>query len=400
MDLRYGEEHEHFRAQVREFIAQHRARAPRGQGVMGARASEAMLAWQRLLVERGYAARTVPREYGGYGGQPDILETIIVGEEFARAGVTTGVSGPGIDMLVPTLLEHGSEEQKQRFVPPTIRGELVWCQGYSEPGSGSDLASLMTAGVEDGDDLIVNGQKIWTSSAHLADMMFALVRTEPEARRHAGISYLLIPMDTLGIEVRPLRAMTGDAEFNQVFFSDVRVPQTNVVGRRGQGWEIAHTTLAHERQVAGNPRDLESMLESLVGLMQSETCNGARAMDHASFRDRLLRLQARVLGLKCHAMRLLAYDLRDEPPGVAALVVKLQACELMREMAALGLDVMGELGALYDGSKYERAEGSWQAEYMRWVGFIIAGGTAQIQKNIIAERGLGLPREPRPGAAR
>jgi alkylation response protein AidB-like acyl-CoA dehydrogenase len=205
-------------------------------------------------------------------------------------------------------------------------------------------------------------------------------------------------MDTPGIDVRPLRTMTGDAEFNQVFFSDVRVPRTNVVGRPGQGWEIANTTLQHERQVAGNPRDLESTLQSLVALMQTETCNGVRAIDHASFRERLLRLQARVLSLKCHAMRLLTCDLREEPPGVAGLVVKLQACELMHQMAALALDAMGELGVLYHGSKYERAEGSWQSEYMMWIGFIIAGGTAQIQKNIISERGLGLPREPRPAA--
>jgi alkylation response protein AidB-like acyl-CoA dehydrogenase len=207
-------------------------------------------------------------------------------------------------------------------------------------------------------------------------------------------------MDAPGIAVHPLRAMTGDAEFNQVFFDGVRVPKTNIVGRRGQGWEIAHTTLKHERQVAGNPRELESTLESLVALMRAEVCNGVQAMDNPSLRDQLMRLQARVLSLKCHAMRLLAHDLHEESPGVAGLVVKLQACELMRQMAALGLDVMGELGALYDGSKYERAAGHWQSEYMRWVGFIIAGGTAQIQKNIISERGLGLPREPRPAAAR
>ena len=400
MDLSYGHEIERFRAEVRDFIEQNRDRAPRGQGVMGGRASAAMLAWQTLLLERGYAARSVPREYGGYGGEPDLVKTIIVGEEFSRAGVSAGVSGPGVDMLVPTLLEHGSEDQKKRFVTPTLRGEIVWCQGYSEPGSGSDLASLQTSGVADGDDFVINGQKIWTSSAHIADMMFALVRTEPEARRHAGISYVLIPMDAPGIEVRPLRGMTGDSEFNQVFFSDVRVPRSNIVGRRGEGWEIAHTTLKHERQVAGNPRELESTLQSLIALMETETCNGVRAIDNPLFRERLMRAQARVLSLKYHAMRLLTCELRGESPGVAELVVKLRACELMQQMAALGLDAMGELGVLYDGSKYERGAGSWPSEYMTWTGFIIAGGTAQIQKNIISERGLGLPREPRVSSKR
>jgi alkylation response protein AidB-like acyl-CoA dehydrogenase len=400
MDLSFGSEYERFRAEVREFVERHRERAPKSQGVMGGRATKAMLAWQGLLLERGYAASTIPREYGGAGAEQDLLATMILAEEFARAGLPAGVSGPGVDMLVPTLLEHGSEEQKRRFVAPTIRGELVWCQGYSEPGSGSDLASLTTSGVDDGDDLVVNGQKIWTSSAHVADMMFALVRTEPDASRHAGISYVLIPMDTPGIEVRPLRTMTGDTEFNQVFLTDVRVPRANVVGRRGDGWRIAHTTLKHERQVAGNPRELETTLQSLTSLLERETCNGARAIDRASFRERLLRLQARVLSLKCHSMRLLTCDLRGDAPGLADLVVKLQACELMHQMAGLAIDAMGELGVLYDGSEHERDGGSWQSEYMMWVGFIIAGGTAQIQKNIISERGLGLPREPRPADRR
>ena len=367
---------------------------------MGGRASPEMLAWQALLIEKGYSARTIPRDYGGHGGEPDILETIILAEEFARAGVPAGVSGPGVDMLVPTLLAHGTEEQKRRWIAPTIRGELVWCQGYSEPGSGSDLASLQTAAVEDGDELVINGQKTWTSSAQVADMMFALVRTERGEARHAGLSYVLIPMDAPGVEVRPLRTMTGQEEFNQVFFSDVRIPLANVVGRRGGGWEIASTTLKHERLVAGSPRELESTLQSLVALLQGEMRNGVRAIDDPLLRDRLLRLQARVLTLKCHAMRLLTCDLRGESPGVAGLVVKLQACELMHQMAALALDAMGDLGALYHGSKYERALGAWQTAHMTWIGFIIAGGTAQIQKNIISERGLGLPREPKLAAGK
>ncbi|MCH2172075.1 acyl-CoA dehydrogenase family protein [Myxococcota bacterium] len=398
MDLTYDADSERFRGELRDFILRHRDLAPKSQGVMGGRATREMLDWQKLLLERGYAARSIPRKYGGHGATPNLIEAIILGEEFARSGVSSGVSGPGVDMLVPTLLEHGSEEQKLRFVGPTLRGELSWCQGYSEPGSGSDLASLQTSGTSDGSDLIVNGQKVWTSSAHLADMMFALVRTEANTKRHVGISYVLIPMDSAGVEVHPLRTMTGASEFNQVYLSDVRVPQTNIVGQRGEGWQIAHTTLKHERQVAGNPTELEATLRSLITLMENETRNGVRAIDQSALRERLLDLQARVLSLKCHAMRLLTCDLRGESPGVAGLVVKLQACELMHQMAALALDAMGDLGILYHGSKYERAEGTWQSEYMTWIGFIIAGGTAQIQKNIIAERGLRLPREPRPEA--
>ncbi len=200
MDLSYGPEYEAFRDQLRVFLAEHGERAPKsGSGVAAGRASPAVMAWQALLIERGYAARTIPREYGGYGAAPDILEKVIIEEELNRAGVSRGIGGQGPEMLVPTLLELGSEDQKKTYIGPTLRGELVWCQGYSEPGSGSDLASVQTRGVEDGSDFLITGQKIWTTTAHESDMMFGLIRTEPEASKHAGLSYMLIPMDTPGI---------------------------------------------------------------------------------------------------------------------------------------------------------------------------------------------------------
>ena len=206
----------------------------------------------------------------------------IIAEEFRGAGVPGPASGQGIDMLVPTLLEHGTEEQKRRWIPPTVRGELIWCQGYSEPGAGSDLASLTTAGRVEGDTLVINGQKIWTSTAHVAQMMFGLVRTEPEAKKHAGISYVLIPMDTPGIEVRPLRTMTGHAEFNEVFFTDVRVPLANLVGRRGEGWKIANTTLRHERDMLGSA----STSEGLFHGAREDADGGARGRTNARWRIR------------------------------------------------------------------------------------------------------------------
>jgi alkylation response protein AidB-like acyl-CoA dehydrogenase len=301
---------------------------------------------------------------------------------------------------VPTLLAHGSEEQKQRWIGPTLRGEVLWCQGYSEPGAGSDLASLQTAAIEDGDDFVINGQKIWTSTADKAQMCFILVRTEPGASKHAGISYLLLPMDTPGIEVQPLRTMCGDLgenSFNQVFLNDVRVPKANVVGRRGEGWKIANTTLAHERSSLN--ANVEGTWMRLARLMERETVNGVSLLSSPVHRDRLMRLQARALAMKHHGMRLLTCRLKGEPPGVAGLVVKLQNCQLSFDMAALAIDVMGELGALYDHSRYERERGFWQSFSMFSLGLIIGGGTAQIQKNIIAERGLGLPREPKPAKA-
>jgi len=244
------------------------------------------------------------------------------------------MAGQGISMLVPTLLEVGSEAQKRRWIGPTLRGEIIWCQGYSEPGSGSDLASLQTKAVEDGDDFLISGSKIWTSTAHLAQMMFCLVRTEPDAAKHEGISYVLIPMDAPGIDVRPLKTMTGQSEFNEVFFTDVRVPQSQVVGGRGRGWFVANTTLKHERGMLGDPNATEARLNALIELMKTEVVDGQKIIDNPIFRDRLMQLQGRVYAMKFNGMRLLTSQITGEAVGVAGLVVKLQGCELNHQIAA------------------------------------------------------------------
>ena len=397
MDLAYGPQYDAFRAEVRAFIAAHGAKAPRRFGV--SRPSDETLAWQRLLIEHGYAARTVPKAYGGYGAEPDILKSRIIAEEFTAAGLPMGIANQGISMLVPTLLELGTEEQKKKWIAPTLRGEVVWCQGYSEPGSGSDLASLQTRAVEDGDDFVINGQKIWTSTAHAADMIFCLVRTEPEAKKHEGISYLIFSMKTPGIEVRPLKTMTGHAEFNEVFFTDVRVPQKDIVAGRGQGWFVANATLKHERGMLGDPNQAGTRLKEIVDLMQKETIDGTRLIDHPGYRDRLVELQGRVLAMQFHGLRLLTTATKGEDPGIARLIVKLQGCEINHQLAALAIDALGEIGVLYEDSPHLRAGGSWQHRYMFDLGLIIGGGTAQIQKNIISERGLGMPREPKPAKA-
>ncbi|WP_334162909.1 acyl-CoA dehydrogenase family protein [Phenylobacterium sp.] len=387
MDLTLTPELAAFRDEVRAFLEARRGDYEAGQ-------ARDPLTWQRLLIEHGYAARTIPREYGGYGAEPDILKGRIIAEEFIRAGAPRGIANQGVSMLVPTLLEVGSEEQKRRWIGPTLRGEVVWCQGYSEPGAGSDLASLQTKAVEDGDDFVISGSKIWTSTAQQAQMMFCLVRTEPDAAKHEGISYVLIPMDTPGIEVRPLITMTGHAEFNEVFFTDVRVPQSNVVGGRGRGWFVANTTLKHERGMLGDPNATEARLNALIQLMAEETVDGQRIIDNPVFRDRLMQLQARVFAMKFNGLRILT----DETAGLARLVVKLQGCELNHQVAALAIDALGELGVLYHDGPHLRAKGGWQRNYMFDLGLIIGGGTAQIQKNIISERGLGMPREPKAAA--
>ncbi len=390
MDLSYGPEYEAFRDEVRTFAKNFGERAPNRAGAMSD-----MREWQRLLIEHGYAARTIPKRYGGYGAEPDILKSRIIAEEFIAAGLPMGMAGQGISMFVPTLLELGTEEQKQKWIAPTLQGDVIWCQGYSEPGAGSDLASLTTRAVEDGDDFVINGQKIWTSTAAQADMIFCLVRTEADKPKHEGISYLIFSMKTPGIEVRPLKTMTGRAEFNEVFFTDVRVPKTQIVGRRGQGWFVANATLKHERGMLGDPNQAQTRFKALVDLMTSEEVDGRRLMDNPLYRDRLLKLEARVLAMEFNGLRLLTATLKGEDPGLARLIVKLMGCELNHQLAAFAIDALGELGILYTGSPHLRAHGVWQTNFMFDLGLIIGGGTAQIQKNIISERGLGMPREPK-----
>jgi len=393
MDLRLSPEHEAFRRHVADVLDTNRALAP-GRADKGLK-NPRRLAWQGLLLREGLAARTVPKAYGGYGAAPDILKSRIIAEEFARTGLPPPLSGQGISMLVPTLLEMGTEEQKLAYIRPTLAGEMVWCQGYSEPGAGSDLASLTTRAVIDGNDYVINGQKIWTSTAMQADMIFCLVRTEPDAPPHQGISYLLFPMTTPGIEVRPLVDMTGAANFNEVFLTDVRVPRTQIVGRPGEGWKVANATLAHERGMLGDPDATRARLMRVASILMQETIDGVRLIDDPVFLDRLVSLQARVFAMQANGLRVMSAQIRGDSPGLAGLIVKLEGCELNHEIARLAIDAMGELGVLYADGPHLREDGWWQEAYMYDLGLIIGGGTAQIQKNIIAERGLGLPREPK-----
>ena len=391
MDLSFGPRYEAFRAELRAFITAHGHAAPRTVDLR----APLTLAWQRRLIEHGYAGRTIPREYGGYGAAPDILEQRIIAEEFATAQVSPGLAGQGIKMLIPTLLHFGSEQQRRQFIRPTLMGEMIWCQGYSEPDAGSDLASLRTHAVLDGEHWVVNGQKIWTSTAHLADWMFCLVRTEPDAPKHKGISFLLFPMSTPGIEVRPLKTMTGDASFNEVFFTDLRVPRDSMIGRRGEGWTVANTLLGFERGMLGDPNVTLMRFNALVDLLKKESIDGRRLIESPTLRERLMRIQGRMLALRANDLRLLSAGLNDKPAALAGLVVKLVGTELRHELEALAIDALGEIGALYRGSPLLRDDGMWQQHYMYFLGLIIGGGTAQIQKNIIAERGLGMPREPK-----
>ncbi|MDP2375022.1 acyl-CoA dehydrogenase family protein [Reyranella sp.] len=397
MDLTLTEHHRALYDEVNIFIARHRDRAPRPGGGRK-QPDRKMLDWQAQLLERGYFARTIPRDYGGFGAEPNVIELAIIADAFNRAGVSPGIHNQGISMLVPTLLEVGTEEQKRRWIGPTIRGETIWCQGYSEPGSGSDLAAAQTRAVVENGQFVINGQKIWTSSAHYADMMFLLCRTEPDMPKHAGLSYLLLPMSTPGIEVRPLRTMTGRAEFNETFFTDVRVPTDQIVMGRGDGWHVANVTLKYERMLLGDPNKLQQRLETIRRMMEEAGLDGVRLLDRAEWRDRLLRLQGEVMAARYHNLRLLTEQAEGVDSGLGRLIVKYHGTMLAHRLASLAVDVLGSAGLAYE-PQGEMAEDdpatTWHIDYMYDIGLIIGGGSSNIQKNIIGERGLGLPREPK-----
>ena len=401
MDLEYSDRHKALQQELREFVAKEGHRSPKSGG--GRKRPDAKtLDWQALLLERGYFGRTIPKEYGGYGAEPDVVESAIIAGEFNNAGLHPGIMNQGISMLVPTLLEVGRDDQKKQWVETTIRGKTIWCQGYSEPGSGSDLAAARTRADLDGDHFVVNGQKIWTSSAHYADMMFLLCRTEPDKPKHEGLSYLLLSMKTPGIEVRPLTTMTGRAEFNETFFTNVRVPASQIVMGRGEGWRVANVTLKYERMLLGDPNKLLYRVNKIRDLMETTKVDGIRILDLPEYRDRLLKLQGETLAWKYHGMRLLSDMANEIDSGVRRLIVKYVGTMMGHRLSSLAVDVMGAAGLFYDPqgeNKDDDEATTWQIDYMYDIGLIIGGGTSQIQKNIIGERGLGLPREPKVQAA-
>ena len=403
MDLNYGPEYEDFRKEVQEFCKKwdgvnftNAAKVPMSMTFKETGKTISRSEWQSILIDQGYFARSVPKEYGGFGGHSDVIKNRIIASEFSNAKIPPAMGGQGIDMLVPTLLELGTEDQKKQYIKPTLHGEMIWCQGYSEPNAGSDLASLQTKGELIDGNWVINGQKIWTSTAQYSQMMFCLVRTEPDAQKHAGISYLLIPMDTAGLEVRPLIDMTLKSGFNEVFFTDVTIPQGNIIGKRGEGWAVANATLGHERGSLTNPNATVNRVNSLIDRMKEETLDGRRLIDMPVYRDKLMALQAKVMAFQSNSLRVLSSKLnKGQDTKIAGMIQKLVGTELRHELEGFAVDVMGEIGTLYEDSPNLRDNGSWQFLYMYYLGLIIGGGTSQIQKNIISERGLGMPREPK-----
>jgi alkylation response protein AidB-like acyl-CoA dehydrogenase len=324
VDLRYSEQYERFRAEIRRFLDEHWGAADRGAAgdevLIGSikRPTERETQFRLAAIDAGYLYREVPRAYGGSEQPFDPFKSAIIREEFKRAKAPREMIGQGPSMLVPTLLEHGSEEQKRRFVRDTLLGGLLWCQGYSEPGAGSDLASLRTKAELDGDSWVVNGQKIWTSNAAEADWMFALVRTEPDAPKHEGITYLLIDMKTAGIDVRPLRQMTGEADFNEVFFDNVRVPKENVVGGRGRGWVVNRSTLSAERAFIGGTDFVRRTFDGVLMLARAVELRGRPAIEAPEIRAKMVEIETRLLAAEYHGLRLLTMQSKGRDAGVSA----------------------------------------------------------------------------------
>jgi alkylation response protein AidB-like acyl-CoA dehydrogenase len=346
--------------------------------------------WTRKLYDGGYVGLTWPKEYGG-GGAPHTYQGIYL-EETARVGAPDHIGVIGLGMAGPTIIAWGTDEQKKRFLQPLLSGEEVWCQGFSEPGSGSDLAGARTRAELDGDEWVVNGQKVWSSYAHIADWCILVVRTDPEASKHAGLSYLLVDMHSPGVEVRPLKQITGDPEFNEIFFTDVRVPRDSILGKPGDGWNVAMTTLLHERGTLGFSLTaaLERQVMSLVKLAKQPGPDGTRPADDPVVRDRIAQQWIDLQALRFTNYRSLTTLEKTGVPGPEGSVAKLHWSESNQRLTKLALSLQGLASQLDgDGGVWD---GFWQYQQLRSRGNTIEAGTSEILRNIIAERVVGLPR--------
>jgi alkylation response protein AidB-like acyl-CoA dehydrogenase len=407
VDISYPPETEAFRTEVRAFLAETLPPDWKGIGALGEETAWAFARdWRRLLAERRYLSLTWPEQYGGRGLTK--LHQVVLMEELALAGVPFGLPQDtfGVKMLANTLLRWGTDEQKAHFLPRILSGEDTWCQGYSEPDAGSDLASLRTRAVRDGDEWVIDGQKVWTSGAHHSDWIFVLARTNPDAPKHRGISFLLVPLDQPGVEVRPFRMMSGQLHFNEVFFNGAHTRADLVVGGVDNGWTVAQSLLGVERgeEAATNPILFKAEVERLVEL----------ARLYGKDQDPVIRQRIAWCWSKVEIMRYLGYRiltgwLKGTEPGPESSIAKLYWSEYHTKATDLAMDIMGLHGQVPVGRPPLRtyrtddpgaanSSASWSTTYLIARSGTIYAGTSQVQRNILAEKVLGLPREPRPAA--
>jgi alkylation response protein AidB-like acyl-CoA dehydrogenase len=396
MDFRDSPDEAAFRAEVRAWIADHLTGEFAALGSAGGPADEAgwdvRIEWEKLLGRDRWVGLSWPTEYGGRGA--DVAQQIVFNEEYAKANAPARISFFGEGLFAPTLIQFGTDAQKRRFLPPIQAVDELWCQGFSEPNAGSDLANIQTRAVLDGDEWVVTGQKVWTTLAHRADWCFVVCRTDPDSTSHHGLSYLLVPMHQAGIEVRPLRQMTGSSEFNEVFFDGARTAKENVLGPVGEGWKVAMATLGFERGTAFLSQQL-AFEHELAHLLDVAHKNGAA--EDAVIRDELARSYAGLQVMKYNGLRMLTGLVHRGSLGPEASIGKLFWTTWHREFGEVAMDVLGaeglEIASNADGA-YELDE--LHQVFMASRAETIYAGSSEIQRNIIGERVLGLPREPKP----
>jgi alkylation response protein AidB-like acyl-CoA dehydrogenase len=397
MDFDFTPEQQAFRAEVRAWLAEHVPADLKGRGFASSRADRAevdrLREWQLTLHKAGYVGIDWPAEYGGRGAS--IMEQIILYEEMSRAASPQPVNRGGLSMLGPTLMKHGTAAQRAAHLAKILTGEEIWCQGFSEPNAGSDLANLQTRAVLDGDWYALNGQKVWTSMAHVADWGFFLVRTDPNAPKHKGITFILIDMKAPGISIRPLRQITGEAEFNEVFLENVRVPATNVVGKVNEGWGVALTTLAYERDVLTMIRhiSLRTALERLMALAKRTIKGGRPVSQDPVMRQKIASLAVAERCLQLNGYRSLTQILRGKAPGPEGSTSKLFWSQVDQDLAEVATEVIGPYSQITAPSPLAPDDGQWEFYALLARGSGIRAGTSEILRNILGERVLGLPKD-------
>jgi len=355
-------------------------------------AYEFLRTWQKTLFDAGFIGLTWPKEYGGQG--LSFIEEMVVHEEMALQKAPPVLNILGVGMAGPTIIAYGTEEQKKRYPAKILSCEEIWCQGYSEPNSGSDLASLQTRAVKDGEHWIINGQKVWTSLAHLADFMMLLARTDPDAPKHKGITYFLLDMKSPGVTVKPLKQITGDAEFNEVFFDNVRIHESQILGGVNNGWAVGLTTLMYERLALGFGLQvrLRITLESLLDMAKRMEKHGRAMTKDPVMRQKLAALWIDTEALKYTGARAVTKLLRGELPGPEASAGKMGWVDTHQRLQELAMEIQGPYAMLMRGADVAIDSGVWQYSFLRSRANSIEGGTTEIQKNIIGERVLGLPK--------
>ena len=393
MRFKFTPEQEAFRAEVNAFLKE--ALPPDWRGADNAideEGHEFGRAFLKKLAPKRWIAPAWPKQYGGL--DLSLWDQVIFNEAMSYAGAPI-VNTAAVGYLGPTVILYGTDEQKQLHLPGITSGDVVWCQGYSEPNAGSDLASLQTRAVQDGDEFILNGQKIWTSQAHYADWMFVLARTDPDAPKHRGISYFLMDMKTPGVTVRPLINMAGGEAFNEVFFDNVRIPRSGLLGELNRGWYIATTTLDFERSSIGNSGQSRRALEDLTRFAKTEreSGTGRRIWDKLQVRHAIADLWIDLEMLRLLSYRVVSMQARGLVPNYEASITKVFNSDYVNRQARIGIGIMGLYGGLWGAGPWAKLRGSFARSYVANVGMAIAGGTSEIQRNIIAQRGLGMPRQ-------